>query len=211
MDESAALKADALPFIDSAIDQNEQLRIEAMRLVDDELEIFPPDKDYLGYLPMDLKSRTFLTPLLEAEQARIENTTDFHSGGGKDSNDLAAIITNAPQQTDSDEQEFSDWLSCLNQLKVKIEYRQRQLVNLEVLKTHNTTLWEQYIERHQDIKSSFEQELNDIIKKAEATNFRRKTSQERVAKTLEVLRSEWISLANRNHALASEIERMQRL
>lgn len=178
---------DALPYIDTAIDDDEELRNSAMKEVDDEIDVFPPDKDYLEYLP-PLEPRTFSTPLIECEHSCIDRNELRPP-----SYELANIRTETPPATSSivDDEELATWSKCLNQMIVKLEYLQRQMVNLELIKNQGETEWKQCIEDHERLESGLREELNQLSKKIQEVNWKRKSDQEHTYKVLELLRSEW--------------------
>lgn len=196
---------DALPCIDSAIDENEDQRNLALQEVDDEMYIFPPDKDYLEYLPLDLKSRTFSTPLIEHEHQIIENQIERTSKTALSTIRIDDPPTIPSNPDDLNESQLQQWADCLKQLKINIEYRNRQLMNLEISKTYNEPASERFTVYLEDLKLSFQQELVDLTKKIEQINLSRSKSQESIAKMLNVLQAEWNSLVDRNRMLSQEI------
>lgn len=194
---------DALPYIDTAIDDDEEKRALAMREVDEELEIFAPDKDYIHYLP-PIKG-SFSTPLIEHEHSCIEkNISRFPV------NDLAEVKVDSPPPSNSplSADELNSWSKCLNQLKIKLEYKQRQYINLELLKSYAAPVWQEYLIEQERKTNSLQAELDDLNKKMQEVNWSRKCDQERVRKTLEVLKKEWDNFVERNRILSNEINRL---
>lgn len=189
---------DSLPYIDTAIDEDEEQRTIAMKEVDDELMIFPPDKDYLEYLP-PINPRRFTTPLLEHELAIIENKEPTPS-----SNDLELDVL-PPMSSLIDNNTHEKYL---DQLKIKLEYRQRQMVNLELIKSYGAAAWEQYISEYEALSEILKKELELITANTQKVNWNRKSDQERVARTLNLLKNEWDLLVNRNRLLSDEIDRL---
>lgn len=114
-------------------DEDDELIDIGMREVYHEMEKFAPTKDYLAYLPLK-EPRTFCTPLIENEHSCIENNDDSRPPAS----DLAKIKTDIPPpaSTMMDKEEIDIWLKCLDQVKIKLEYKQRQLVNLDLLKNY---------------------------------------------------------------------------
>lgn len=104
-----------------------------MREVYHEMENFAPTKDYLAYLPA-IKPRTFCTQLIEHEHSCIENNNDPRPPASE----LAKIKTDIPPPASlmMNKEELDIWLKCLDQVKIKLEYKQRQLVNLDLLKNY---------------------------------------------------------------------------
>lgn len=195
---------DALPYIDTAIDDDEEQRAIAMREVDNEIYSFPPDKDYLEYLP-NVESRTFATPIIEYELFCIESNEPRPP-----SSRLAQIEVAAPPPLTSpmDDEEFDRWNKSLNQVKIKLEYRQRQLANLERLKENGTPIMEQFIALNENIDTCLEKEINDLSRKTHEINWQRKSEQERLGRTLDILKNEWNTLINKNTILAQEVRRL---
>lgn len=191
---------DALPYIDTAIDDDDEQRAIAMGLIDDEIEIFPPDKDYLDYLP-SINNRPFCTTLLDQEHNHIEHKIK------PPLNDLAEIKLSVPPPTQEGE-EVPDWTECLNKLKIKLEYCQRQMMNLELIKSYGSSAWEQYLLSMERIESDLKTELSVISKSTQEINWKRKSDQERVAKVLDVLNNEWNSFADKNHELFIEMRKL---
>lgn len=196
---------DSLPYIDTAIDDNEELRVLAMREVDLELEVFPPDKDYLTYLP-DISRRPFRTDLLRHEYESIENNESR-----PDSCQLSRLNVDIPPPASSimDEEELELWSKCLNQIKIKLEYKQRQMVNLEILKCYGTPAWQEFISENERMEASLNSELHDLTNRAQEVNWARKSDQQRVQKRLDILRNEWINVVDKNRMLADEITRLK--
>lgn len=194
---------DALPYIDTAIDDDEEQRAIAMREVDDELEIFAPDKDYINYLP-PIRA-PFSTPLIEHEHSCIEKNISRSSA-----DDLVEIRVNSPppSKTLLSADEFDAWSKCLNQMKIKLEYKQRQYINLELIKSYGAPAWQEYLAQQEQKTTSLQVELDDLNKKMQELNWERKRDQERIFKTLEVLKKEWDSFVERNRILSDEINRL---
>jgi len=195
---------DALPYVDTAIDDDEEQRSLAMRAVDDELDTFPPSKDYIEYLP-SLAKRPFCSPAIEYEHSCIEKNQPR-----PDSTELSNINVGVPppSSTSMDNEELAIWLKCLNQIKIKLEYQSRQMVNLDILKTYGAAAWHEYIERQTWIEASLKNEIALLNKQIQEVNWLRKNDQERVFKTLKLLNNEWCSLADTNHVLTKELQRM---
>lgn len=195
---------DALPYIDTAIDDDEEHRAIAMKEVDDEIYSFPPDKDYLEYLP-NVESRTFATPLIEYEHFCIESNEPRPP-----SSNLAKVeVTMPPPSTSSmDDEEFDRWNKCLNQVKIKLEYGQRQLANLERLKENGVPIIEQFIAVNENIETCLAKEINDLSRKTHEINWQRKSEQERIGRTLDILKTEWNTLMDKNCILAKEVRRL---
>lgn len=194
---------DALPYVDTAIDDHEEQRAIAMKEVDDEIESFPPDKDYLANLP-DVESRAFATPYLEYEHFCIEFNEPRHSSR------LDRIEVDTPPRATSvmDDEEFNSWNKCLNQIKIKLEYQQRQLANLERLQENGVPILEQFIKVNENLESCLKKELNDLSRRTHEVNWQRKSEQERISKTFDILKNEWNTLAEKNYILAREIQRL---
>lgn len=196
---------DALPYIDTAIDDDDEQRALAMREVDDELEVFPPDKDYLAHLP-DINGRPFKTALLEAELDRLEAGEKVERADS--SIDQIKVDVPPPTSSQMTEEQLELWQKCLDQIRIKIEYRQRQLMNLELLKGYGQPAWEQYIAQSEKLEKELKLELEDLSKRTQEVNWSRKTEQERILKSLQVLQNECDSLMTRNHRIKKEIQQL---
>lgn len=196
---------DALPYIDTAID-DESVERKIDEEVHNEMNIFPPDKDYLKYLPPI--SRTFVTPLIEHEHLCIEQKRELQTRPS--AKELAEIRTDPPPPSNSplDEEELTIWSKCLDQVKIKLEYRQRHLMNLELIKEYGEPAWRQYIEEQERLIDSLTEELNELEKKSVKVNLSRKTDQERICRTLEVLKKEWNTYLDKNRILSDEINKL---
>lgn len=199
---------DALPYIDTLIDHDEDQRTLAMKLVDDELEIFPPDKDYLDYLP-DFKKRPFCTDLIKNEHHRIDD--DNSADDRPSAKELEHIKIDIPPPASSmmDEQEIDLWNRCLNQVKIKLEYKQKQLINLELLRSYGAPAWEQFIKECERMECNMSQELDTLGEHIREINSRRRNEHEKTKKALDVLENQWEVLTVRNRTLFEEIERMK--
>lgn len=191
-------------------EEDEQLAI-GMREVDEELYVFPPSRDYIEHLPFSAKSRTFSTPLLDSEHEAIENCEARASAS-----DLAEICFEVPPPTRAaglieTNDEFATWNKCLDQLKLRLEYGQRQLLNLELMKSQGNLAWAQCITEAESLESALKANLVDLSKQQqiqEDINWRRKSDQELVAKQLQVLQREWHTLEERNRALSEAIKKL---
>lgn len=194
---------DALPYIDTAIDDDDEQRALAMKEVDDELEIFAPDKDYIEYLPPI--SRTFVTPLLEHEYSCIENNESRSQAS-----DLAEVRIDSPPPSSSllTEEELAAWSKSLNQVKIKLEYKQRQNTNLELIKSYGDPALQEYLAEQERLTTALQEELDDLNKKTQEVNWNRKRDQERTNKTLDVLKREWNIYIEKNRILSNEIKRL---
>lgn len=192
---------DALPYVDSTIDDDEGKRLEAMKEVDDEMDIFPPQRDYIDYLPYD-GSRRFKTPLIEHEHSCIENNETRPPASELAIMRTKTLSTSIPTV---DDDELAD---CLKFLKIKLEYRQRQLINLELMKSYGEPAWEQYISESEKLSANLQDEMNNLNKRTQEVNWRRKTDQERTVKTLDLLKTEWTYLADKNRILSEELKRL---
>lgn len=195
---------DALPYIDTAIDDYDEQRAIAMKEVDDEIDVFPPQKDYIEYLP-SVEPRTFTTPLLEYEHFCIETNEPRPP-----SSELAKLQLDIPPSatTMMDDEELDAWNKCLNQVKIKFEYLQRHSANLERLKDEGEAILDQFIAHNQNIDSCLKKELNELNRRTHEVNWQRKSEQERIGKTLDILKNEWNTLASKNCLLATEIKRL---
>lgn len=199
---------DALPYIDTAIDDDDDQRAIAMKEVDDELEVFPPDRDYLADLS-DINKRPFMTELLEKEFNRLEMDSASKLQVDQSLTDMRVDVPPPASSKMSDEQ-LELWKISLDQLKIKIEYRHRQLTNLELLKRYGLLAWGQYILESEKLEASLNTELEELGKQTQKVNWLRKNEQEDALKRLQVLQSEWDNLVTRNHQLNLEIQRLSR-
>lgn len=198
---------DALPYIDTAIDDDDDQRALAMKEVDDELELFPPDKDYLADMP-DISIRPFKTELLDKELSRLE--TDERSDHVGLPIEQINVEVPPPTSSKMTEEQLELWEKCLTQVRIKIEYRQRQLMNLELLNNYGQPAWEQYIAQHEKLEKELKMELEDLNKRTQEVNWSRKTEQEKILKQLQVLQNEWNNLATKNHRIKSEIQQLSK-
>lgn len=191
---------DALPYIDTVIDDDESAREAAMQLVDDELEVYPPDEDYLKHLPSI--NRTFLTSLIEHEHAILEAGTPRElESDQKDMN----IDIPPPFNSDMCDEELQLWNKCLNQAKVKLEYLQRQAMNIDLVKNYGAAVWQRCLAEKEALDGCMQAEIEDLTTRTQKVNWTRKTDQEKVGRTLEVLKNEWNRYVDKNKQLSREI------
>lgn len=130
--------------------------IEMPKEVMEELRNFPQDKDYLAFLP-PIESRKFTTTLLQHEYSCIESDDTSRPSASE----LANLQVDIPPPANSDmsDEELATWSKCLDQLKIKLEYKQRQLVNLELLKSIGLPAWKQLQSEHQLVSSETTRQL----------------------------------------------------
>ena len=188
---------DALPFVDTVIDEDEHQRVLAMRLVDDELEVFPPDRDYLEYLP-DINVR------IRSDTEDNDSRTTRWSA-----NELSDIRVDTPPPELNNDDELKLWVQCLDQIKIKLEYRQRQLANLDLLKSYGSAAWKQFIVENERMEASMNKELEDLSNRIQEINTARKSGQEHVLRHLDVLQSHWDNLLVKNQMVAEEIVKIK--
>lgn len=179
----------------------EQLAL-AKKSVKDEMDVFPYDEnDYLKELPPMYEDR-FKTSLLKHEQLLIESGESKPSG-----HRLTEMkIDTPPTSLPVDDNELLIYTNCLDQVKIKIEYRQRQLANLLVLKNCGVATLEEYLSQYKSLETAIKRELDAISEKSKEVYWKRKSDQQRVSKTLEVLRNEWNTFVDRNHIQMDENE-----
>lgn len=198
---------DALPYIETAIDDDEEQRAIAMKEVDDEIDSFPPSKDYLEYLP-NVESRAFTTPIIEYEHFCIESNEPRPP-----SSRLNELEVDIPPKATSvmNDEDLGIWNKCLNQIKIKLEYKQRQLDNLKWLQDNGIPILEQFITINESVASCLRKEINDLSRRTHEINYKRKTEQESVSKTLDILKNDCNTLIDKNCILAKEVRRLNYL
>lgn len=199
---------DALPFVDRAIDDHEDVHAAARSAVDDEMETSPPDKDYLAHLP-DISKRPFLTELLKKEIARIDACQTQNNPPIK--NNLAEMKADIPPPASSmmDTDELELLRKCFDQLKIKLEYRHRQLINLELIRSYGSLAWEQYILACEQLGNEINLEQENLERRTQEVNWDRKSHQEKALRALNILKNEWNNLVDRNRELSREIARVR--
>lgn len=192
---------DALPLIDTELDGDETLRQLVMKMVADEASESQSPACEIG-----LPNRSFLTQRLRDELVRWEQNKPHDRLAG-----LSKIESdNPPASNDLDEESLKSWIRCLDQVKIKLEYRQRQLSNIEILKANGKTAWEQYLSRNETLKSKLDEELRSIGGRIQYINAERKSSQDKISRHLDVLQTDWDNLSIRNQMLSEEIERLRK-
>lgn len=191
---------DALPYIDTIIDDDEEKKEQAMNEVDDEMLSFPPYKDYLSHLD-DINDRPFLTPFLI--QSAIEQPNSNRSN-----QDIAKLEVDIPPPV-SELQDLAQWNKSVDKLKIKLEYRVRQQINLDLIKTYGSPAWEQYLAKTERIYSELNNELLDLNKRMQEINWARNKDQEQTKRTLLTLKSELDKLVDQNFILSKEVEKLE--
>lgn len=162
-------------------------REEAMRLVDDELDIFPPEKDYLEYLNIDLQSRIFCTDIITNEHNRLENKLPKIP-----SHNIYNLSTPIrPDQDIHGEPNLESWTNGLRQLKIKLEYKIRQTTNLSMLDSNHKTIWDNHLRHIELTKSDLEAEIKDLNKQIQNIHDKREADQTELAKSLRLIEDEW--------------------
>lgn len=190
---------DALPYIDTAIDDDENKRSEAMREVDDYLEEFPPQDDYIKHLPDVPSMRSEIFKEYEREFSNKSDTDKIHT-------DLAKVIVEVPPPISADVgDEFVIWIRCINQMKIKLEYLRRQSQNLDDLNNSGRHVYEQHLKQYETLGKELNQELERLNTATQSVNWDRKKNQEYVASTMNLLEKEWRDLAEKNRVLSDTI------
>lgn len=202
---------DALPFIDTLIDDNEQRRQMAMQMVDDELEVYPPAEDYLAHLPDIPSLRPFNSELIQLEHAILEEGSEHPTRWT--ASELASLkVDIPPPQTDTTamtDQELNLWQRCFNQVKIKLEYRQRQLINLDLMKTYSGPAWDLFIKENERVEAMMKQELKELDDAIQEINRARKSDQEHVQRNLDILQANWDNLSVSNQMLLEEVVKLR--
>lgn len=193
---------DALTHIDVPISKDQ--RALAIHLVQEEIKSLKPRENHTANLP-GLKRRISQIDL-DKEHSNIKN--DQHR---QPSSELAQLKTDVPPPTSPamDEKEIDFWHKCLNQVKIKLEYRQRQAIDLDLMKNYGEPTWKQFLAEGEKNNSSLDAELNEINKQIQEVNSNMKSDQEQVHKLLDLLGNEWRTLIEQNHMLAKEIDRLK--
>lgn len=178
------------------MDLDETHKEDAIRLVDDELESFPPDRDYLEYLKFDLKCRRFSTKIIEDEHTRLDAIKPELNS----SHDHDSTANNSRSQTSSPQKEVSMdlngadlqfWSDKLNKLRIKLEYKVRQIINLNILETHQMTIWNQYIAHTNSLNLQLESEIEHLNKEIQNIHTIQAAQQTELAKSLRLINEEW--------------------
>lgn len=120
-------------FTDAAIDGDQAMRQLVQKLVEDEMDATQAQNN-----DITLPERPFLTDILRNELARLEQSQPSKD----DSKDLSTIKTDTPPPSsgaEMNQSELNSWIRCLDQVKIKLEYKQRQLTNLDILKTYGSS------------------------------------------------------------------------
>lgn len=192
---------------DDPIDDDEDHRIAAMRLVDDEIDIFPPDRDYLEHLPWSSKSRTFSTPLLDLEHNAIENNEHRCP-----SSDLSAFRCDVPEpvKIGSETVEEADtWDKSLNQLKIRLEYGLKQLTNIELMKSYGSLAWEHCSKETELIETALKSCSTHLKKKlTRELDWKKESDKQRIAKQVMALQNEWDHLEKRTQSLSETMKKL---
>jgi hypothetical protein len=189
---------DALPFVDTAIDEDGRLREFVKKLVDEELQT----SQYAQHDEIILPERPFLTDILRSEQSRRD-----HDQPSSESSSLRQIKVDTPPPISEilDDNSVEAWTKCLNQVKIKLEYLQRQLSNLDILKNYGCPAWGRHLARGEEMKSKMDQELERLAARIRDVNVQRKAGQEQISRHLDLLQSNWDHITTRNQMLSEEI------
>lgn len=204
---------DALSHVDPPISDSQ--REEAMELIHSEMDIYEPTSDYLDGVPDYIDRRTFQTDLLKQEYDRILPYISEGKQPHQENIDKIKVqpppTTTLQSKNDSKlmDNEIDQWHKCLNQIKIKLEYRHRQLVRLELLNTHGDSAWNAALQETQNLSSCLEREITDLAKQVQDVSESFEADQQHTAKVLSVLRNEWRTLIEQNHLLATEINRLK--
>uniref|UniRef100_A0A6G1SN91 Uncharacterized protein n=1 Tax=Aceria tosichella TaxID=561515 RepID=A0A6G1SN91_9ACAR len=136
--------AGPFPHDDTASDDDGALLEFARKLVADEM------KDHTQDNAISLPERRFLSDLLRNELVNQEQNKTRD-----DMTELSRITTDTPPPTSANigDDELRAWNRCLAQMKIKLEYGQRQLSNLEIMKTCGVPAWEEYLARSERMKN----------------------------------------------------------
>lgn len=159
-----------MPVLDKVASIDEDKLSEAMKEVDDFLQEFPPQGDYIEHLPELPKARCRY--FLEFEQK-------LESGVSMPDNQacrLAEIQIGVPPPASIDVgEEFDIWNQCLNQIKIKLEYLSRQSDNLDIMATHGQELYEQYMSYYKSLQSTIDSEMKLVGDAMQEVNWERST------------------------------------
>lgn len=196
---------DSLQHVDNATE--EQLDL-ARHLVEEEMEILTPRDDYLDTLP-GLDIRPFCTDIITAAHSRLETEQDEqHANSVRDLSCIQLDIP-PPPGTITEKAGLEAWTKCLNQMRVKLEYRLRQISNLEDIRNHDQVASEKYLNTLTEMECDMRNELRALVDQINATEDNRKGDQEKIRKSLNILQNRWNDLVQRNETLYEEINKLK--
>lgn len=172
----------------ATVDEESRLA-EAVKEVDDFLQEFPPQGDYLDNLPE--------IPTPRCQYFR-EYERNLHGTDGKAidrAGNLATVSVEVPPPVSDDVgEELCIWERSLNQIKIKLEYLSRQSDNLDIMTSHGQALYDQFTSYYENLKS----ELNQLANDSQNILWKGEENQQFVLDGITVLQKETQRLADKS-------------
>lgn len=99
--------------------------------------------------------------------------------------------------------------NSLSEAQIQYEYRQIQLLNLDLLSEYAPEGWQRHLHRLDAYKARLEHQIADLTARNERINRERKQKQESMQETLRLLHRQWLVLCHKGRSLHREIRRLR--
>lgn len=165
---------DALPYLDNEYDEPEMQAV-VHQLIESEMSTMPR-KDYLAHLPPPPIPSQWGTPLMDKELGRLADQDRPIPL------DLSRYEVNQPSGALAKDPQA--WRSAVSNAKAQLEHQHNRLVNLELLQKFGAQAWLQQNKALETMASAVEQQAERAAKAAEASNLKRKHTQEKAGPRL---------------------------
>jgi len=195
---------DALPYVDTLIDENPQARADAESLIRKEMKRFDPTAHYeetLGplYVP------TFCgSTLLQKEFSRVVSQKE--QKGGAVNEPLKAYVSNIleipPKMSANEDICREEWIKAIKQLKQSIEYHNNWLVNAELAKKYGPSAARAHAVAQEGIEKYAKFTGDSIASELLKINKDRKSAQLEAGGELNALVNEIESCITKNNAIS---------
>eukprot|EP01007_Sphenomonas_quadrangularis_P000703 NODE_1554_length_829_cov_155.142308_g1294_i0.p1 GENE.NODE_1554_length_829_cov_155.142308_g1294_i0~~NODE_1554_length_829_cov_155.142308_g1294_i0.p1 ORF type:complete len:226 (-),score=16.60 NODE_1554_length_829_cov_155.142308_g1294_i0:101-778(-) len=190
------VQIDALPYIDPPLTDKESAYVNF--LVEEEMKTFKP-VDYLARLP---KPPINLSELLQAEMKRVESGVPLRA--------LDETRFDIPEPRGADRADIARWRECMDNACAQLENQSLRFMNLELISDYGKQVWLDYNSYLLKCQAPFRTQLDSAKRTMEQINIQRKSDQLKQLQSLQNMRQQWESLAERNLDIQIETDRIER-
>ncbi|OQV25372.1 putative Pre-mRNA-splicing factor SPF27 [Hypsibius exemplaris] len=184
---SASL-VDALPYVDAGYD-SPGVREAVLALVEEEMKVYRPNKDYLSHLPQ-MNLDAFQTDLMKVEMKRLDDGLPMEKLDFKKYSQSKPAVNRR--------RDPSAWEESFNRVAVLHNHMTNRLANLQLQLEYGPEVWRRYIPTVERQVKLAERELKDVRNRIQEVNWERKNSQTRAGQKLHELESRWVELIDKN-------------
>jgi len=190
--ETGSVKLDGLPYIENY----EYLRPQVEKLIEDEMQRYPPTKNYLSHLSEP--NFTFKSPILQEEFKRVQE--------GRPMQPVDQTHYDKPIPKTADPKAWQEALECA---ELRLEHQILHLINLELLNNYGANAWKIYNQNLIFTKQLLIKHLDTVKAEILLLNKHRKSEQITAGTTLSKLESKWQELIVKNIEIDNACQKLE--